>query len=321
MQYKIILGIESSCDDLSISISIDRKIVVTKTKSSSSVHANYGGVVPEIAARYHEEVLHQTLKEALLEANISINKIDLITYTQQPGLLGCLHVAKVFADTLGFLLNIEVKGINHLYGHIFSPTINDGDSQYSMDDLTYPALGLVVSGGHTSIYQVESPTKITLLDETKDDAIGEVYDKVGRALDLKYPAGPKIDQMFDQSKTNTIQFLKTNKLSSFSYSGFKSAVLRYIQQNKDQPEFDITKVVSSFQGFIIDDFINRVKHQINKSPIRFQTILLGGGVSANSYLREQLSLLKIKTLIPKKIYTGDNAAMIVNYTHHLLDQQ
>ncbi|QMT98321.1 tRNA (adenosine(37)-N6)-threonylcarbamoyltransferase complex transferase subunit TsaD [Mycoplasma tullyi] len=320
MDHKVILGIESSCDDLSISISIDQKIVTTKTKSSSSVHANYGGVVPEIAARYHEEILHETLNEALTEADITINKIDLITYTETPGLLNCLHVAKVFANTLGYLLKIPVKGINHLYGHIYSPMIDDGDCMYQKSDLVYPVLGIVVSGGHTAIYDVQSPSKIALIDETLDDAIGEVYDKVGRALDLKYPAGAKIDQLFDIEQAETVEFLKTNKLSAFSYSGFKSAVLRYIELNKNKPEFNLVEVISSFQKFIIDDFVNRVKNVINKAVTKYQTILLGGGVSANSYLRDELTQLDIKTLVPKKIYSGDNAAMIINYAQYLLNE-
>ncbi|QZX48891.1 tRNA (adenosine(37)-N6)-threonylcarbamoyltransferase complex transferase subunit TsaD [Mycoplasma sp. E35C] len=313
MGSKVILGIESSCDDLSIAIAIDNQIITTKTKSSSSVHANYGGVVPEIAARYHEEILHQTLFEALNEAKVDINDIDIIAYTKNPGLLGCLHVAKVFATTLGYLLDVDVVGINHLYGHLFSATIDDNSPNHRHDEVKYPALGLVVSGGHTSIYHIQSANDIKLLDETLDDAIGEVYDKVGRELDLKYPAGPMIDQMFDVNKAKSIQFLKNNKLSSFSYSGFKSAVLRYIQQHKNQPDFDKVAVLSSFQKFIIDDLIQRVKEQIKNQAVQYQTILLGGGVSANSYLRQQINELKIKPLIPKKMYTGDNAAMIVNY--------
>lgn len=320
MYYKVILGIESSCDDLSIAIAIDNKIVTTKTKSSSSVHANYGGVVPEIAARYHEEILHQTLNEALTEANLTINKIDLITYTENPGLLNCLHVAKVLANTLGYLLKIPVQGINHLYGHIFSAMIDDGDCLYQKSDLIYPALGIVVSGGHTAIYHVQSPSKITLLDETLDDAIGEVYDKVGRALGLQYPAGAKIDQLYNPEQAETVEFLKTNKLSAFSYSGFKSAVLRYIELNKNQPDFNLVQAVSSFQKFIIDDFIDRIKNVINKADSKYQTILLGGGVSANSYLRSELKELAIKTLVPKPIYSGDNAAMIINYAQYLLNE-
>ncbi|WP_027122088.1 tRNA (adenosine(37)-N6)-threonylcarbamoyltransferase complex transferase subunit TsaD [[Mycoplasma] imitans] len=320
MHYKTILGIESSCDDLSIAIAIDDKIVSTRTKSSSSVHANYGGVVPEIAARYHEEILHQTFHEALVEADIPINKIDLITYTESPGLLNCLHVAKVFANTLGSLLKVPVQGVNHLFGHIYSPLINDGNSPYQKGDLVYPALGIVVSGGHTAIYDVQSASKISLIDETLDDAIGEVYDKVGRALDLQYPAGPKIDQLFNPEEAETIQFLKTNKLSVFSYSGFKSAVIRYIEQNKNSPDFNKIQVISSFQKFIIDDFVDRIKNVLNTTQTKYQTILLGGGVSANSYLRSELQELSIKTLIPKPIYSGDNAAMIINYAQYLLNE-
>lgn len=307
---RVILGIETTCDDTGIGVLYKNKIVSNKIISSFEKFKNYGGVVPEIAARSHEENLLPTFVAALKKANINEKDITHIAYANQPGLPGCLHVGKVFAKTLSFTLNVPLIPVNHLYSHIFSASINQNEFQY-------PALGLVVSGGHTSIYLVNSPIDIILLDETLDDAIGEVYDKVGRALGLSYPAGPLIDKMFDENLANSIKFLSSeNTHVAFSYSGIKTAVLNYINKNKLT---NIINIASSFQFLIINDFIKRVKKHIQNHSVKL--IALGGGVSANSYLRKQLNNLNLPVLLPQMEFTNDNGAMHSHYANILLDVQ
>lgn len=308
---QIILGIETTCDDTGIGICINDKVVANEIISSMKMHQVYGGVVPEIAARAHEQNLIIALEKALEVAKLNIEDISHIVYADHPGLPGCLHVGRVFAKSLGLCLNVPIIPINHLYGHLFSGAINNSP-------VTYPSLGLVVSGGHTSIYLIKSASDIDLLSETADDAIGEVYDKVSRALGLTYPGGPEIDKLYDESLKKSIVFLNNStQHKTFSYSGFKTAVINYINKTK-KTKLDIKAIASSFQYWIINDFLNRVNFFLKHHKVKM--IVLGGGVSANSYLREEITKINLPVLISEMQYTNDNGAMHAYYASVLLKE-
>lgn len=311
METKNILAIETSCDDTSIAILYENKIIENIIFSSSKIQNKYGGVVPEVAAREHEKNIIKAI--SLINQKIDLNKIDYIAYTNQPGLRVSLNVGEALATTLSKLLNKPLIPVNHIYAHIFSfyePSIN----------LKYPFISLVASGGHTSIFLVNSPTDIKVLNETKDDAIGEVYDKVARSLSLGYPGGPVIDSLFDKDRAN-IHFLENmpKPNDQFSFSGLKTQVLNYINQQKmnKKPLYAID-IVSSFQSQAINIIISKLIYYINEYNI--QDISIGGGVSANNYLQEKVKQLPIKNVyIPKsKILCGDNAAMIAIYASLLI---
>lgn len=310
---QIILGVETTCDDTGIGICVNGKVVANQIISSIKMHQIYGGVVPEIAARAHEQNLIITLEKALEVAKLNIEDISHIAYADHPGLPGCLHVGRVFAKSLGLCLDVPIIPINHLYGHLFSGAINSSP-------VIYPALGLVVSGGHTSIYLIKSASDIELLSETSDDAIGEVYDKVARVLGLTYPGGPEIDKLYDQSLKNSIVFLNNStQHKAFSYSGFKTAVINYINKVKaNKAQLNIKAVASSFQYWIINDFLNRVNFFLNQHKVKM--IVLGGGVSANSYLRQEIKKNKLPVLISEMQYTNDNGAMHAYYANVLLKE-
>ena len=192
-----ILGIETSCDETSMAIIKNDKIIAHYTTTSSDVQATYGGVVPEVASRYHLKNIHNVFLKVLEESKIDASEITHIVFTNNPGLPGCLYVGKVFAKTLASIINAELVPINHLYGHIFSAYIESGKP-------LFPMLSVVISGGHSSIYLVNDFEDISVLNETQDDALGEVYDKVARVVGWNYPGGPIIDKNYDDNKTNKI---------------------------------------------------------------------------------------------------------------------
>lgn len=313
MTKKNIIGIETSCDETSIALMINDSLIDEITTSSANIQTNFGGVVPEIATRYHQNNIHIILNKILNTNNLNINDITHVVYTKFPGLPGCLHVGSCFAKTLSNLLNVPLIGVNHLYGHLFSPYID------TKKEPKFPILGLVISGGHTTIYLANSYTNIKILNETKDDAVGEVYDKVARKLGLGYPGGPKIDKLFKQENA-TISFLKNNLPENevFSFSGIKTSVLNYINTNKQNNiNINIEEVASSFQKLIIDDVIRKIKYQIKKYP-NINEIAIGGGVAANKYLRQELLKINKNILISDIKYTGDQASMIIYYGSKLI---
>lgn len=306
------LGIETTCDDTSIGIydAKNNQILANETISSADFQKQYGGVVPELAARYHERNINLVFINALKKAELDASEIDYLVYSSTPGFPGCLFVGKVFADFLHFVLNKPLIGVNHIHAHIFSAEIEQVPAKF-------PALGVVVSGGHTSIFQLQNYNELTLLNETHDDAIGEVYDKVARAMKLEYPGGPKIDQLFDPRKVNERMFNFSNKQHDYlSFSGLKTAVFDCINKGTLTTEKMII-VASTFQKKIIDILINFLKKYLS---IYYQTkfILIGGGVSANMYLRSSVKKLGVKVLVPKLKYTNDNGAMIAYYGAKIL---
>lgn len=294
---KYILAIETSCDDTSIAIYSKNKSDMV-TISSAKQQSEFGGVVPELASRKHEDNLLLCLNQLFKKNKIGFDDIKYIAYTSEPGLKVCINMGKIFAHTLGWIHNKKVVAINHIYSHLFSFAINN--------EIKYPFIGLVASGGHTSIYYVKNINEIKLVNETLDDAIGEVYDKIGRKFSIKYPCGKEIDDMYDEKLAN-IKFInkKVNADDQFSFSGLKSQVLNYINKNKNA---NMVEVLSSFQKTIIDITIDKIKYYSKK----FETnnVVIGGGVAANNYLRNQIINNNFNCFIPEKFICGDNALMI-----------
>jgi len=304
-----ILGIESSCDETSVAILSDDEVKVNLI-SSQHFHKNYGGVVPELSSRAHLQIVKPLVDSALQSANININDIDLITATAGPGLIGALLVGLTFAKGLSFSLNKPFVAVNHIEGHIFSGFLMDTKPEF-------PMIVLVVSGGHTLLLLVESFTKIYLLGTTVDDAAGEAFDKVSKLLGFGYPGGPQIELSALKGDEHYIKFpiAELKNEYNFSFSGLKTAVLRFVQKNysdKNIPEKDLNNISASFQKSLVDALIQKVSLAISNHNVK--SISLVGGVAANKKLRNEINNLadqfNISCIIPSLSYCGDNAAMI-----------
>ena len=310
MEDKYILAIESSCDETSAAVVVNgREVLSNVIASQISTHEKYGGVVPEVASRMHIEAVSGVVEEALLEANITLDKIDAIGVTYGPGLVGALLVGLQFAKGLAFSSKKPLVGVNHIEGHICANYIQH-------KDLKPPFVSLVVSGGHTFIVHVKDYGKYEVIGQTRDDAAGEAYDKVARALGLGYPGGPKIDKLAKEGNPKAIVFPKANfheETLDFSFSGVKSAVLNYLNKCKMQNiEVNKADVAASFQQAIVDVLKDNVLLTCKKKNVK--TIAIAGGVASNSTLRETLtnaaSKRGIEVLFPAPILCTDNAAMI-----------
>ncbi|MGL4342953.1 MAG: tRNA (adenosine(37)-N6)-threonylcarbamoyltransferase complex transferase subunit TsaD [Metamycoplasmataceae bacterium] len=300
----IILGIESSHDDTSFGIVEDTKVLLHFKISQIDIHKKYGGTIPELASREHVNNFYILIEE--LKTKFDLNKIDKIAYTSEPGLIGSLQIGYLVAHALSNLLNKDLIKINHLHGHIFSSLLIEHEEDKK--EIIFPSLALVVSGGHSQIYELKNFNEINLVSSTIDDAIGEAFDKVARVLKLGFPGGPAIDQIFiNNHYDNIINFTKpiTPNELDFSFSGLKTQVLNYVNNNKD---VDSQLVAYSFQKHSIDYLIDKFKKAI--SIYHPKSIILSGGVSANSYLRSQFKKTHTNYLIPKDKYTTDNGAMI-----------
>ena len=310
MEDKYILAIESSCDETSAAVVVNgREVLSNVIASQISTHEKYGGVVPEVASRMHIEAVSGVVEEALLEANITLDKIDAIGVTYGPGLVGALLVGLQFAKGLAFSSKKPLVGVNHIEGHICANYIQH-------KDLKPPFVSLVVSGGHTFIVHVKDYGKYEVIGQTRDDAAGEAYDKVARALGLGYPGGPKIDKLAKEGNPKAIAFPKANfheETLDFSFSGVKSAVLNYLNKCKMQNiEVNKADVAASFQQAVVDVLKDNVLLTCKKKNVK--TIAIAGGVASNSTLRETLtnaaSKRGIEVLFPSPILCTDNAAMI-----------
>ena len=310
MEDKYILAIESSCDETSAAVVVNgREVLSNVIASQISTHEKYGGVVPEVASRMHIEAVSGVVEEALLEANITLDKIDAIGVTYGPGLVGALLVGLQFAKGLAFSSKKPLVGVNHIEGHICANYIQH-------KDLKPPFISLVVSGGHTFIVHVKDYGKYEVIGQTRDDAAGEAYDKVARALGLGYPGGPKIDKLAKEGNPKAIVFPKANfheETLDFSFSGVKSAVLNYLNKCKMQNiEVNKADVAASFQQAVVDVLKDNVLLTCKKKNVK--TIAIAGGVASNSTLRETLtnaaSKRGIEVLFPAPILCTDNAAMI-----------
>ena len=310
MEDKYILAIESSCDETSAAVVLNgREILSNVIASQISTHEQYGGVVPEVASRMHIEAISGVVEEALLKANITLEKIDAIGVTYGPGLVGALLVGLQFAKGLAFASKKPLVGVNHIEGHICANYIQH-------KDLKPPFISLVVSGGHTFIVHVRDYGIYEVIGQTRDDAAGEAYDKVARALGLGYPGGPKIDKLAKEGNPKAITFPKANfheETLDFSFSGVKSAVLNYLNKcNMQNIEINKADVAASFQQAVVDVLKDNVLLTCKKKNI--DTIAIAGGVASNSTLRETLineaGKKGIKVLFPTPILCTDNAAMI-----------
>lgn len=310
MENKYILSIESSCDETSAAVVVNgREVLSNIIASQISTHQKYGGVVPEVASRMHIEVISGVVEEALKEANLTLDQIDGIGVTYGPGLVGALLVGLQFAKGLAFSTKKPLIGVNHIEGHICANYIQH-------KDLKPPFVSLVVSGGHTFIVHVKDYGVYEVIGQTRDDAAGEAYDKVARALGLGYPGGPKIDKLSKEGNPNAIEFPKAkfqDETLDFSFSGVKSAVLNYLNKCKMQGiEVNKADVAASFQKAVVDVLKDNVlltckRRKINK-------IAIAGGVASNSTLREVLikeaGKRGIDVLFPDAVLCTDNAAMI-----------
>ena len=310
MEDKYILAIESSCDETSAAVVVNgREVLSNVIASQIDTHKKYGGVVPEVASRMHIEAINGVVEEALEEANITLDKIDAIGVTYGPGLVGALLVGLQFAKGLAFATKKPLIGVNHIEGHICANYIQH-------KELKPPFVSLVVSGGHTFIVHVKNYGEYEVIGQTRDDAAGEAYDKVARALGLGYPGGPKIDKLAKEGNPKDIAFPKANfheETLDFSFSGVKSAVLNYLNKCKMQNiEVNNADVAASFQYAVIDVLKENVLLTCKKKNVK--TIAIAGGVASNSSLRETLikeaSKRGIEVLFPAPILCTDNAAMI-----------
>lgn len=318
----IILGIESSCDDTSAAILQGNKILSNEI-SNQDVHSQYGGVVPELASRAHQQNIIPVVDAAIRKANIRKEEIDAIAFTKGPGLLGSLLVGSSFAKSFAMGMNIPLIAINHMQGHILSHFIDEGNNIPK-----FPFLCLTVSGGHTQIVKVDSPSDMQVIGTTIDDAAGEAFDKSAKILGLPYPGGPLIDKYAKNGNVNAFEFGKPKiKKLDFSFSGLKTSILYKIRNNvADNPNFikeRLEDLCASIQHSIVSILVNKLEKAVKKTGIT--ELAIAGGVSANSYLRSKLqSLAKEKRYnlyIPKFEYCTDNAAMIAIAGHFkYLDQ-
>ncbi|WP_194192471.1 tRNA (adenosine(37)-N6)-threonylcarbamoyltransferase complex transferase subunit TsaD [Clostridium chrysemydis] len=310
MESKLILSIESSCDETSAAVVKDgREVLSNIIASQIDTHKKFGGVVPEVASRMHIEVINGVVEEALKEANVTLDDIDAIGVTYGPGLVGALLVGLQYAKGLAMSTGKPLVGVNHIEGHISANYIEH-------KDLKPPFVSLVVSGGHTFIVHVKDYGIYEVLGQTRDDAAGEAYDKVARAIGLGYPGGPKIDKLAKEGDKFAIKFprAKFNDGSlDFSFSGVKSAVLNYLNKAKmKDEEVNRADVAASFQEAIVDVLRNNVFKTCETKNL--DKIAIAGGVASNSALREALleegDKKGIKILFPSPILCTDNAAMI-----------
>lgn len=314
-----ILAIESSCDDTSASI-LRNEDVLSNVVANQKIHEEYGGVVPELASRAHQQNIVPVVHQAIAKANIDKKQLTAIAFTRGPGLMGSLLVGTSFAKSLALGLDIPLIEVNHMQAHILAHFINE--EGYAKP--SFPFLALTISGGHTQIVKVKSFFDMEVLGETIDDAVGEAFDKSAKIFGLPYPGGPLIDQFAQKGNPKAFIFPKPKVDGlNFSFSGLKTAVLYFTQkQVKENPNFiqeNLNDICASLQYTIIHILIDKLKKAVKETGIK--QIAIGGGVSANSGIRKALSENKYgwKTYIPKFEYTTDNAAMIgiVGYYKYL----
>lgn len=306
----LILAIESSCDETAAAVVQNGRTVLSNVISSQiDLHTLYGGVVPEIASRKHMEQINQVIEEALSKANVTLDDITAIAVTYGPGLVGALLVGVAEAKAIAYAKKKPLVGVHHIEGHISANYIDN-------PDLEPPFICLVVSGGHTHLVKVEDYGKYTILGKTRDDAAGEAYDKVARAVGLGYPGGPKIDRVAKEGNKDAIKFPRAHVEGApydFSFSGLKSAVLNYINScEMKKEEINRADLAASFQEAVVESLVSRTiavakKYKVNK-------IAIAGGVASNSALREAMIRAceenDFKFYKPSPILCTDNAAMI-----------
>ena len=320
-----ILGIETSCDETAAAVVADGRIVKSSViASQTKLHEKYGGVVPEIASRAHIEKIYPVIAEAIARANVTKDDIDAIAVANQPGLTIALIVGVTAAKTLSFAWDKPLIAINHLHAHLQSAMLSEDNPQL-------PAVALIVSGGHTCLYDYRSPLEPELLGSTIDDAAGEAFDKVATILKLPYPGGPSIEKAAEKGNPDAIKFPRSmlgRDSLDFSFSGIKTAVLYYCrgQDMKGQNKVDsmsarqIADIAASFQAAVVDVLVKKTQRAAEK--IGAKTILLGGGVASNNQLRTALQQMcnsdvpSKKLLVAPKQYCTDNAVMVASLAYY-----
>ncbi len=323
----IILGIESSCDDTSAAVISDGWLL-SNVIASQDVHRAYGGVVPELASRAHEQNIVPVVSEAISRAGIKPSELTAIAFTRGPGLLGSLLVGTSFAKAFGLALNIPIVEVNHLQGHILAGFVKQKDKPVVQP--SFPYLCLLVSGGNSQIVKVNSPLDFEILGQTIDDAVGEAFDKCSKMMGLGYPGGPVIDRLAKLGDPQRFKFAKPHVPGlDYSFSGIKTSLLYFVRDEmaKD-PEFmekNKEDICASFQKTLIDILMDKLVKAAKQTGIR--EITIGGGVSANSGLRERITAEGKKrgwnTYLPEFKFTTDNAAMIAiaGYYHYLAGER
>lgn len=302
-----ILAVETTCDETSIAIVKNgHECVALTILTQMDEHAKYGGVVPEIASRRHTENITMVLEETLNKASMSVSDVDAIAVSYKPGLLGSLLVGVEFAKVLSYVYKKPLIGVNHLIGHIYANNLED--------DLKYPLLALVVSGGHTELSIMKGDYDFEVLGSTLDDAIGEAFDKVAKVIGYPYPGGPSIEKAAREGN-NTYKLSKpvNDDTYNFSYSGLKSQVINLVNTEKMKGnELRKEDLACSFQSTAVDEVARKLTLALDKTKIK--NVVIAGGVSANGYLREEIQKVcdnyKAKLYIPRLLYCTDNAAMI-----------
>lgn len=307
-----ILAIESSCDDTAAAILHNDK-VLANVVANQLIHNQYGGVVPELASRAHQQNIVPVVDAALRKANIQKEQLSAIAFTQGPGLMGSLLVGGSFSKSMSAALEIPLIAVNHMHAHVLAHFIDEDE----YDKPSFPFLALTISGGHTQIIRVDSFFDMTIIGETTDDAVGEAFDKSAKILGLPYPGGPLIDKYAQLGNPKAFAFTKPKVAGlDFSFSGLKTAILYFIQKQKLQnPDFiteNLNDICASIQHTIIEILMDKIKLAVKETGIK--QVAIGGGVSANSGIRAALKATEArygwKTFIPKFEYTTDNAAMI-----------
>jgi len=314
-----ILGIESSCDETAAAVVRDgREILSNVVASQVDLHRKYGGVVPELASRKHVEAILPVVDEALGRAGESLETIDAIAVTQGPGLVGSLLVGLAVGKSLAYVHNLPWVGVNHIYSHVAAMFLSPGDA------LRFPFIALVVSGGHTSLFRVSSPTQMTLLGRTLDDAAGEAFDKVAKFMGLGYPGGVVIDRLAREGNPSAVCFpralLDANSLN-FSFSGLKTAVLNYLKEFTGEfSPSQIRDIAASFQEAVVDTLAAKVMRAARQEGVKLVTLV--GGVACNTRLREKVARegegAGVAVLFPPPSLCTDNAAMVAAAGYHFL---
>ena len=307
-----ILGIESSCDDTSASVLCDGK-VLSNLIANQEIHKSFGGVVPELASRAHQQNIIPVVNQAILNANIDKNQLNAIAYTRGPGLLGSLLVGSSFSKSLSMGLNVPLIEVNHMQAHLLAHFIEDCGNEKP----TFPFIGVTISGGHTQIVFVKNYFDMEIIGETLDDAIGETFDKCGKMLGLPYPAGPHIDKHSKVGNPNKFKFTKPRVGGlNYSFSGLKTGFMRYIQKEKNNNNnfisTELENLCASLQLTIVEILYEKIILAIKQTGIN--RVVFGGGVSCNSGIIEKFkqneNIENYKSYFPKFEYTTDNAAMI-----------
>jgi N6-L-threonylcarbamoyladenine synthase len=311
-QNTYILGIESSCDDTSAAVICNGR-VLSNIVANQEIHAKYGGVVPELASRAHQQHIVPVVQQAIEQAGITKEDLHAISFTRGPGLMGSLLVGTSFAKSLALGLDIPLIDVNHMQGHILAHFIKEENTEIP----PFPFVCLTISGGHTQIVRVTDYFTFEVLGETIDDAVGEAFDKSAKILGLPYPGGPLVDKYAQLGNPKKFSFTKPKVGDlNFSFSGLKTGILYFIQRNlKENPKFieeNLHDICASIQHTIVEILMEKLKNTVKKTGIKH--IAIAGGVSANSEIRKRLQLAQKHwgwtTYIPKFEYTTDNAAMI-----------